>query len=140
MVNKRCERCDNLALRLVISIFAALGMVFCAVRIGKPSMRQTNSYSATLRWERQKIFWRVLISHLQLQAIISQLEVVWPAPAMWTFTLQGLMADPSAVLSFSQCAFSSETPFVLRRSFLVLWVVPTVIVCGTCMARVRIHT
>ena len=137
MVNERCQRCDNLALRLVISIFAALGILFWAVRIGKPSMRQTNSYSATLRWERQKIFWRVLISHLQLQSMISHFSVVWPAPAMWTFTLQGLMADPSAILSFSQCAFNSETPFALRRSFLVLWVVPTAILCGTCMARVR---
>ena len=136
MVEGRCERCSNGGAKLVLSISSIVCIVAWAILSAKPRMRQTESYSATLRWERQKIYSRTLISFLQLQAILSQFSVPWPAPQFgWILTMQSLLGGPSGALEMSECLLRGESSFELQRPFLITWLVPLLVVTVAWCAR-----
>ena len=136
MVKGECERCSQTAVRFLLSFVSVVCIVAWAVRSAEPRMRQTESYTATLMWERQKIYSRTLISFLQLQAIVSHFEVEWPVPELgWILTLESLFAGPSGPLELSQCMLRGENSFELDRPFLLIWLVPVLTALGTWLGR-----
>eukprot|EP01043_Picozoa_sp_COSAG02_P060829 COSAG02_NODE_8037_length_2738_cov_2.261842_1_plen_846_part_01 len=138
MVRGRCEQCSNSGGKLMLSILSIVWMVFWSIRSAKPRMQQTESYTVTLQWERQKIYSRTLISFLQIQAILSQFSVQWAVPQFsWILTFQSLLASPGGSLELSQCLLRGTNSFELELPLLVMWIIPMLIIVVAWLVRGR---